>query len=101
MKNILTNEQVKKAIYLDDDFDDDEMLGEYASWATSFISQKIGMDPTTLPEGAKPIAVDCAKMLIRNRHFEQTDLRDKYEYTMGINNAITDLQDIVRGIKNE
>lgn len=98
MYNILTSEQVRKALYLDKDFEDVELLEEYSAWATSFISEKIGAEFNTLPERGQVIARDLAKMLIKNRHFANSakDYNEKFDYTLGINNAIVDLQNIAR-----
>lgn len=97
MTNILTIEQVRKALYLDSDYEDIESLEDYSNWATSFISTKIGLDPNLLPEHGIIIAKDLAKMLIKGRHFQgqSKEFNEKYDYTMGINNAIVDLQSIV------
>lgn len=98
MINILTNEQVRKALYLDKDFEDVELLAEYSAWATSFIYEKIGAEINSLPTSGQLIARDLAKMLIKNRHFANSskDYSEKFDYTLGINNAIVDLQNIVR-----
>ena len=90
MANILTDEQVKKALYLDDDADTEE-LEEYNMTASSFILQKTGYDFGA--EAAKePLAVLCAKLYIKQIYFGNSGYNKEHDYTLGIASLLVDLQ---------
>lgn len=90
MGNILTNEQVKKALYLDDDADTVE-LEEYNMTASSFILQKTGYDfGSDLVK--EPLAVLCAKLYIKQIYFGNSGYNKEHDYALGIASLLVDLQ---------
>lgn len=96
---ILTIEECRECLYLDDDFST-KALESYILTADSFIKQKTGYDfgKDLVKE---PLAVLLAKLYIRELHFKKEDKFNKeYDYSIGITSLIYDLQDIVRN-KNE
>lgn len=90
MTNILTNEQVKKALYLDDDADTEE-LDEYNMTASSFIFQKTGYD-FGADDTKEPLAVLCAKLYIKQVYFGNSGYNKEHDYTLGIASLLVDLQ---------
>lgn len=90
MANILTNEQVAAAIYVDDDFPKEE-LERYARSASSFIKRKTGYNFADDPE-IEPLAIECAIQYVRQLHFGAKGYNERYDYTLGINSLIVDLQ---------
>ena len=94
MTNILTTEQVKQALYLDDDANS-QMLEMYSRQATSYIFHKTGYDFSLDPE-IEPLAVLCAQMYVRNIHFGSDGYKKEHDYTLGIVSLITDLQIIAQ-----
>lgn len=90
---LLTNSEAKKAIYVDDDFDD-EIIRMYISSASSFLLQKTGFDFSTVCE---PMAKQFAIMYIRNLHFNSNGTYNKeYDYNLGINCLLIELQNKAR-----
>ena len=92
--NILTIDQVRKALYLDDDHDVEE-LEEYSRIASSFIKQKTGYDFAKDTE-IEPLAIQCAKLYIRQTHFGSEGYNKEHDYNLGINGLIVDLQIIAK-----
>lgn len=90
MNKILTNDQVKKALFLDDDVDTQE-LEEYNMTASSFIFQKTGYD-FGADETKEPLAVLCAKLYIKQIYFGNSGYNKEHDYTLGIASLIVDLQ---------
>ena len=90
MANILTNEQVKEALFLDDDAKS-EVLEMYSKQATSFIFHKTGYD-FSLDEEKEPLAVLCAQMYVRQIYFGSEGYRKDHDYALGINSLIVDLE---------
>lgn len=90
MTNILTNDQVKKALFLDDDADTQE-LEEYNMTASSFIYQKTGYD-FGADAVKEPLAVLCAKLYIKQIYFGNSEYNKEHDYTLGIASLIVDLQ---------
>ena len=91
---ILTIEEVRKAIYQDDDFDTDE-LERLADTASSFIYQKTGYDFGS-DETVEPLAKHCAELYIRQQYFNGQGYNPEYDYTFGIAGLLIDLQNIAR-----
>lgn len=90
MTNILTNEQVRKALYLDDDADTEE-LEEYNMTASSYIYQKTGYDfGSESPK--EPLAVLCAKLYIKQIYFGNSGYNKEHDYSLGIASLLVDLQ---------
>ncbi len=90
MANILTNEQVKEALYLDDDANL-QMLEKLSRQATSFIFHKTGYDFSKDLE-IEPLAVLCAEMYVRNVYFGSEGYNKQHDYQLGISSLIVDLE---------
>lgn len=90
MKNILTIEEVAKALYLDEDYDS-EVLERYAISASSFIKQKTGYDFASEIK-KESLAKECAIQYIRQLHFGSTGYNKEHDYSLGIQGLIVDLQ---------
>jgi hypothetical protein len=95
MANILTNEQVRKALYLDGDYSKDE-LDRYSLSASAFIKQKTGYD-FAKDYPVEPLAVECAIQYVRLLHFGAEGYNKAHDYSLGINGLIVDLQVIADG----
>lgn len=95
MINILTNDQVAEAIYVDPDFSPGT-LTSYASSATSFLLHKTGYD-FTKDAVIEPLAIECAMMYVRQLHFQGQGYNKDHDYTLGIVSLLEDLKDIARG----
>lgn len=94
MANILTIDQVKQAIYADDDFDSN-VLERYAKTASAFINQKTGYDfAAEVP--VNDLAVQCAIMYVQQMHFANTKFNKEYDFVLGINSLLIDLQIIAK-----
>lgn len=86
---LLTNEQAKKAIYVDPDFDDEIVRG-YVATASSFLKQKTGFDFSVVCE---PLAKQFAIMFIRDLHFNTNGSYNReHDYSLGINALLIQLQ---------
>lgn len=94
MANILTIEQVRKALYLDDDAEVEE-LEEYSRIASSFIKQKTGYD-FAQDEEIEPLAIQCAKLYVRQMYFGNGGSNRDHDYSLGIEGLIVDLQIIAK-----
>ena len=91
---ILTAEQVRKALYLESDADTEE-LEELSLIASSFIEEKTGYD-FGADNPIEPLATQLAKMYIRQIYFGATAYNRDYEYSLGIEGLIVDLQNIAK-----
>jgi len=90
MGTILTKEEVAKAIYVDPDFDGEE-LQRLANLSSSFIKQKTGYD-FAQDEEIEPLAVECAMQYCRQVYFGSKGYNKEHDYTLGIVGLIDDLQ---------
>lgn len=94
MANILTNEEVRRALYLDEDADSSE-LEEYSRTASSYIKQKTGYD-FGADEQKEPLAISCAKLYIKQQHFGSANYNKEHDYSLGITSLLVDLQIIAK-----
>lgn len=86
---LLTNEEAKKAIYVDPDFDDGIVRG-YITTASSFLKEKTGFD---FSEVCDPLAKQFARMFIKDLHFNTNGSYNKeHDYSLGINALLIQLQ---------
>lgn len=92
MANILTEAEVKKALWKDDDFDTAEAT-RLSAVASSFIKTKTGYDFGD-EETKEPLAVQCAILYIRQQFFGADGYNEKYDFTIGITGLLVDLQGI-------
>ena len=95
--DILTIDDVKRELRLDDDFDE-EIIKEYIADATSFIITKTEFD-WTAEESIHPLCKKCAKLYIKQSHYE-TPFSKEHDYTLGISALISDLNDVARRKRN-
>lgn len=94
MGNILTIEEVREALYLDFDFDNTE-LDRLSKTASSFINRKTGFDFGSETE-MEPLAKQCAILYVRTQFFGADGYNKEYDFTLGINSLIQDLQIIAQ-----
>lgn len=92
VKNILTNEQVREAIYQDDDFPDAELL-RLSQVASSFVKRKTNYD-FAQDEVIEPLAIQCAKMYVKQLYFNGDGFDERFDYSFGLTSLIIDLQSI-------
>ena len=94
MVNILTIEEVRKALYLDFDFDDEELL-RYAELASSYILQKARYD-FTLETTINSMAKQCAILYCKQQYFGSDGYNKEHDYGLGLSSLILDLQNIAK-----
>lgn len=99
MAQILSNDEVRKAIFVDFDFDEEE-LKRYADLATSFLKEKTGRD-FSKDATIEPLAKQCAVLYIRQQYFGSTDYNKDHDYSIGITGILVDLQNIAFRLKKE
>lgn len=90
VNKILTNEQVRKAIYVDYDYDQEELtrLNELAS---SYIFEKTGYD-WGADTDKHSLAVQCAILYIRHQYFGGEGYNKDHDYSLGISSLLIDLK---------
>jgi hypothetical protein len=93
-RTILTNAEVAKAIYVDSDYDPDE-LSRLAELATSYIFHKTGYN-FAQDEQIEPLAKECAILYVRQSHLGEGGYNKDYDYSHGITSLIFDLQIIAQ-----
>ncbi|OHE41477.1 MAG: hypothetical protein A2Y16_05405 [Tenericutes bacterium GWF2_57_13] len=88
---VLTVDQVRKALSVDDDFDSTE-LDRYASLASAFVKQKTRYNFAT-DTVVHPLAVQLATLYCRQQYYNGAgDYNKDHDYTIGISSLIIDLQ---------
>lgn len=86
---LLTNSEAKRAIYVDEDFDD-EIIRGYIATASAFLLEKTGFDFSNVCE---PLAKHFAKMFIRDLHFNTTGSYNReHDYALGLSAILIQLQ---------
>jgi hypothetical protein len=106
--NILTTEQVARAIYVDADYDA-KALEDYAKQSSSFIKNKTGYDFTKdkdqqtdlAQDKIEPLAVACATQYVKQLHFGAAGYNREHDYSLGINSLLVDLQVIAYALKQQ
>jgi hypothetical protein len=95
MGAILTTDEVRKALYLDDDYDAAE-LDRLSKTASSFLYEKTGYDFSKVSDGEErePLAIQCAVLYVRDLFFQGNGYNKEHDYNLGINSLIVDLQTI-------
>ena len=94
MVDILTENEVRKAMRVDEDYDDDEIVS-YQKLSTSFVYNKTNYfsdDETKINDLAKQLA----KLYVKTQFYTSDNYNKDYDYSLGINGLIQDLQGIVR-----
>ena len=94
MADILSINEVRKALYLDYDYDEEELL-RLNQAASSFIKQKCKYD-FAAEEPKEPLAVQCAVLYVRSQFYQGASYNPEYDYTLGLNSLVIDLQNIAR-----
>jgi hypothetical protein len=90
MENILTISEVREALYLDYDYNVVEL--ERLSKATSsFLLRKTGYD-FGKDDDIEPLAKQAAILYVRSQFFNGANYRKEYDFTLGINSLLVDLQ---------
>lgn len=90
MNLILTVEEVREALYLDFDYDDKE-LERLSQVASSFLLRKTGFDFAKELE-KEPLAIECAIKHVRTSFFGAEGYNKEFDYSIGLNSLIVDLQ---------
>jgi len=92
MGEILTESEVREAMQVDFDYNHDE-VSRYQKLASSYIKNKTGYDFGTVVEGAEvhPLAKQCAMIYIKSQFFDHK-YDEKYNYSIGLESMIFDLQ---------
>lgn len=97
-EQVLTTDQVKKALSVDDDFDIVE-LDRYAHLASSFVKQRTRYDCTKAVT-VHPLAIQLGELYIKQMYYNGSgDFNRNHDYTIGISSLIVDLQCIADSIK--
>lgn len=90
MATILTDEEVAKALYVEEDFDAAE-LQRLAALASEYIKRKTGYDFAE-EEAKNPLAVECAMQYVRQVYFGAKGYNKEHDYRLGISSLLVDLQ---------
>ena len=94
VKLILTDAEVREAIYVDPDFSA-ARARHYAKLATSYLKQKTGYEWENDSE-IEPLAKQCAMIYVRTIHFEGSTYKKEHDYTFGISSLLIDLEIIAQ-----
>jgi len=92
MEKILTVEQTRTALYLDFDYDEEELI-RLSILASSYLKTKTGFDWTSESE-IEPLAIQAAILYVRMQFFDNTQYKKENDYTIGLGSLIVDLQAI-------
>ena len=90
MDLILTIDEVREALYLDWDYPDKE-LERLSKSASSLIKRKTGFDFASELE-KEPLAVEWATKYVKTLFFGADGYNKDYDYSIGLNSLIVDLQ---------
>ena len=90
MADILSLDEVAKAIYVEADYDQAE-LQRLADLSSNFIKRKTGYD-FAQDDIKDPLAVECAMQYVRQTYFGSKGYNKEHDYTLGIVGLIEDLQ---------
>lgn len=90
MENILTIKETREALYLDYDYDVVE-LERLSKTASSFILRKTGYE-FGKEDDIEPLAKQAAILYVRSQFFNGGNYKKEYDFTLGINSLLVDLQ---------
>ena len=93
MEKILTVEQMRTALYLDYDYDEEELI-RLSILASSYLKTKTGYD-WTLDTELEPLAIQAAILYVRMMFFDNTNYKKENDFTIGLGALIVDLQGIL------
>ncbi len=94
MVDILTENEVRKAMRVDEDYDDDEIVS-YQKLSTAFVYNKTGYfsdDADVINDLAKQLA----RLYVKTQFYTSDNYNKDYDYSLGINGLVQDLQGVVR-----
>lgn len=94
MEDILTTDEVRKAMRVDADYDTAEVTS-YQKLSTSFVFNKTGYFIETV-NTADELAKQLAKLYIKAQFYTSDNYNQDFDYSLGINGLIQDVQAIVR-----
>lgn len=97
MMLILTTDEVRKALYLDDDADDED-LEHYSEVASVYIEQKTGFNFASEVK-VHPLAKQAAILYVRQLYYTGEKYDPKHDYAIGLSSLIQDLQVIANDKK--
>lgn len=98
IKQILTADEVKEAIYVDADFSTDQ-ANALSQSVTSYIKQITGYDWSADKE-IEPLAKQCAKMLCLQFYYNNGEnYKPEYDMHVGATALLEHLKDIARSKK--
>jgi hypothetical protein len=95
MINILTIDEVRKTMRVDEDYDSDE-ISSYQELSTEFVFNKTGYFSDD-EKSINLLSKQLAKLYIKTQFYTSDNYNQDYDYSLGINGLIQDLQGIVRG----
>ena len=92
MGDILTESEVREAMQVDFDYNIDEVT-RYGKLASSYVKNKTGYDFGAVADGVEvhPLAKQCAMIYIKSQFFDHK-YDEKYNYSIGLESMIFDLQ---------
>ena len=91
MGDILTIQEVRDALNLDFDYDNTE-LDRLSKTASSFIKRKTGYDFGSVEADIEPLATQAAMMYVKSLFYNGEGYNKVYDYTLGLNSLLVDLQ---------
>ncbi len=91
---ILTVEEVRQALYLDDDFPEEEATA-LAKVASSFIKEKVDFDFGS-EDPIEPLAKQAAQMHVKHLYFNGAGYNPAFDMTFGLTGILIDLQNLAR-----
>lgn len=94
MVEILTDLEVRKAMRVDEDYDDDEVTS-YQKLSTAFVYNKTGYFSEDADK-INDLAKQLARLYVKTQFYTSDNYKQDYDYSLGINGLIQDLQGIVR-----
>ena len=96
MSDILTESEVREAMQVDFDYNPDEVT-RYQKLASSYVKNKTGYDFGNVADGeeVEPLAKQCAILYIKHHFFDKKYNKD-FNYSLGIDSLIFDLQLIAK-----
>jgi len=94
MEKILTIQEMRTALYLDFDYDVNE-LERLSILASYYLKTKTGFDWTS-EVVIEPLAKQAAILYVRMQFFENNNYKKEYDFSIGLNSLLIDLQTIAQ-----
>lgn len=99
MQTILTIDEVRKALYLDFDYDEAE-LQHLAEVASSYLLEVTGYD-FSQDDPIHPLAKQAAKMYVATIFYSGENYKKEFDFTYGLRALIHILEDIGKKSKED